>query len=171
MTSHEAKTQLDRWNLGPAAVAACFANAGPEVLEVELMRNELRPEVERAVFTATHAARQRKLLTLVQELKVVGNAISKAERTVARAIEKKSYAEGVAASSPILLHETLAREEKVAGALARAGSGTLDDLVPLAYDDVKPGLFPVAKRSLLAHLLKLETDGRAARDRERWFPR
>jgi glyoxylase-like metal-dependent hydrolase (beta-lactamase superfamily II)/8-oxo-dGTP pyrophosphatase MutT (NUDIX family) len=70
-----------------------------------------------------------------------------------------------------LVSHRLAREEKVAGALARAGSGTLDDLVPLAYDDVKPGLFPVAKRSLLAHLLKLATDGRAARDGERWRPR
>jgi len=32
------------------------------------------------------------------------------------------------------------------------------------YDDVDPRLHPVAKGSLLAHLLKLEADGRAARD-------
>ena len=140
MTSHEAKTQLDRWNLGPAAVAACFANAGPEVLQVELMRNELRPEVAQAVFTATHAARQRKLLTLAQELKVVGNAISKAERTVARAIERSTYAEGVAAHSPILLHETLAREEKVLGALRDLADEALEAGDGGVYQDIELAL-------------------------------
>jgi glyoxylase-like metal-dependent hydrolase (beta-lactamase superfamily II)/8-oxo-dGTP pyrophosphatase MutT (NUDIX family) len=67
-----------------------------------------------------------------------------------------------------LIAHRLAREEKVAAALAKAGPGTLDDLVPTAYDDVKPPLYPVAKRSLLAHLEKLETDGRATRDGEAW---
>jgi len=140
MTSHEAKRQLERWHLGPAAVAACFANAGPEVLEVELMRNELRPEVAQAVFTATHAARQRKLLTLVQELKVVGLAISKAERTVARAIAKKSYAEGVTASSPILLHETLAREEKVLAGLRDLADEALEAGDGGIYQDIELAL-------------------------------
>ncbi len=140
MTSHEAKTQLDRWNLGPAAVAACFANAGPEVLQVELMRNELRPEVAQAVFTATHAARQRKLLTLVQELRAVGNAISKAEKDVARAIEKKSYAEGVAAHSPILLHETLAREEKVLAGLRDLADEALEAGDGGVYQDIELAL-------------------------------
>jgi len=37
-------------------------------------------------------------------------------------------------------------------------------LVTSVYDDVDPRLHPVAKGSLLAHLLKLEADGRAARD-------
>jgi hypothetical protein len=55
--------------------------------------------------------------------------------------------------------------------LAQAGSGTLETLVPLAYDDVRPGLYPVAMRSLLAHLEKLETDGRATRSGERWSAR
>jgi hypothetical protein len=32
------------------------------------------------------------------------------------------------------------------------------------YDDVDPRLHPVAKSSLLAHLIKLEEDGRAERD-------
>ena len=147
MTSHEAKRQLERWRLGPAAVAACFANAGPEVLEVELMRNELRPEVERAVFTATHAARQRELLTLVQELKVVGNAISKAERTVARAIERSTYAEGVTASSPILLHETLAREEKALGALRDLADEALEAGDGGVYQDIELALEAYHTRS------------------------
>jgi hypothetical protein len=32
------------------------------------------------------------------------------------------------------------------------------------YDDVDPRLHPVAKGSLLAHLLKLEQEGRVVRD-------
>ncbi len=67
-----------------------------------------------------------------------------------------------------LIAHRLAREAKVAAVLARAGSGTLETLVPLAYDDVRPALYPVAMRSLLAHLEKLETDGRVVRSGERW---
>jgi len=147
MTSHEAKRQLDRWDLGPAAVAACFANAGPEVLQVELMRNELRPEVAQAVFTATHRARQRKLLTLVQELKVVGNAISKTEKAVARAIAKTGYAEGVTASSPILLHETLAREEKVLAGLRGLADEALEAGDGGIYQDIELALEAYHTRS------------------------
>ena len=40
--------------------------------------------------------------------------------------------------------------------------------VPLAYADTKPDLWPYAERSLLAHLLKLEAEGRARREGERW---
>jgi hypothetical protein len=67
-----------------------------------------------------------------------------------------------------LIAHRLTREAKVAAALARSGPGTLDELVPHAYDDVKPVLYPVAKRSLLAHLEKLVDDGRAGRDGDRW---
>jgi hypothetical protein len=41
-------------------------------------------------------------------------------------------------------------------------------LVPPAYPDVPPAIYPLAARSLLAHLIKLERDGRARRDGERW---
>jgi hypothetical protein len=37
-------------------------------------------------------------------------------------------------------------------------------LVPAAYPDVAPDLYPLAERSLLAHLLKLVKDGRARAD-------
>lgn len=70
-----------------------------------------------------------------------------------------------------LVAHRLGREEKIAAALNKVGGGTLDDLVPVAYDDVNAALFPIAKRSLLAHLEKLVTDGRATRDGERWAPR
>ena len=35
--------------------------------------------------------------------------------------------------------------------------GSLDDWLPLAYDDVAPRVWPVAKRSLLAHLERLQS--------------
>jgi hydroxyacylglutathione hydrolase len=34
--------------------------------------------------------------------------------------------------------------------------------VPLVYADVDPGLYPIARFSLWAHLRKLKDDGRAA---------
>jgi glyoxylase-like metal-dependent hydrolase (beta-lactamase superfamily II) len=63
-----------------------------------------------------------------------------------------------------LIAHRLQREAKVAERLRRAGRATIDVLVASVYDDVDPRLHPVAKGSLLAHLLKLEADGRAARD-------
>ena len=41
---------------------------------------------------------------------------------------------------------------------------SVDALVASVYDDVDPRLHPVAKSSLLAHLLKLEQEGRVLRD-------
>jgi glyoxylase-like metal-dependent hydrolase (beta-lactamase superfamily II) len=63
-----------------------------------------------------------------------------------------------------LIAHRLQREAKVVERLHRAGRATIDVLVASVYDDVDPRLHPVAKGSLLAHLLKLEADGRAARD-------
>mgnify|MGYP006280556271 CR=1 FL=1 len=70
-----------------------------------------------------------------------------------------------------LIQHRLAREARVLKALqtvAVQGSSPLDDLLPHAYADVPAGLHPVARRSLLAHLLKLQADGHAASDGERW---
>jgi glyoxylase-like metal-dependent hydrolase (beta-lactamase superfamily II)/8-oxo-dGTP pyrophosphatase MutT (NUDIX family) len=69
-----------------------------------------------------------------------------------------------------LLAHRVAREAKVLRALADAGAeigpapATLDALLPRVYADVPAGLHPVAARSLLAHLLKLEGEGRVRRD-------
>jgi recombination protein RecT len=46
----------------------------------------------------------------------------------------------------------LGREEKIAGVMQAHPTGTLDDWVAKAYDDVPNHLWPVAKRSLLAHV-------------------
>ncbi len=59
----------------------------------------------------------------------------------------------------------LEREGKVAAALAAHaphGPALPSQLVPLAYAEISPELYPLAERSLLAHLLKLVQDGRAS---------
>ena len=67
----------------------------------------------------------------------------------------------------IIAHR-LKREKKVVDALAKASVATLDELVPVVYDDVSPKLHVPARRSLHAHLLKLVSDGRAAEADGRW---
>jgi len=59
-----------------------------------------------------------------------------------------------------LIRHRLAREAKVASALARLGAPTLEELVVEVYDDVQPRLHEVAMRSLAAHLGKLAAEGR-----------
>jgi ribonuclease/clavin/mitogillin len=61
----------------------------------------------------------------------------------------------------------LAREELVAQALTREPLAPAQ-LVPKAYPDVKPEIWPLAERSLLAHLYKLVKDGRAVQQGERF---
>jgi recombination protein RecT len=51
----------------------------------------------------------------------------------------------------------LKREAKVWAVMQANPSGTLDDWVPLAYDDVHERVWPIAKRSLLAHVERLQT--------------
>ncbi len=63
----------------------------------------------------------------------------------------------------IIAHR-LQREAKVVQRLAEMGKADLDALVVRVYDDVDSRLHPLAKSSLLAHLLKLEEDGRARSD-------
>ena len=60
-----------------------------------------------------------------------------------------------------LVRHRLGREAKVVSALAAAGPAPIEVLVERVYEDVPAALHPVARRSLLAHLLKLESEGRA----------
>ncbi|MEN9538014.1 MAG: Hydroxyacylglutathione hydrolase [Pseudomonadota bacterium] len=50
----------------------------------------------------------------------------------------------------------LKREAKVDQAIKALPGGSLDDWVKLAYDDVPPQVWPVAKRSMLAHVQHLQ---------------
>jgi glyoxylase-like metal-dependent hydrolase (beta-lactamase superfamily II) len=68
-----------------------------------------------------------------------------------------------------LIAHRLKREAKVAAALQRQPApATARALVPDAYDDVPSALHGMAERSLLAHLIKLEGDGRAERREGLW---
>jgi recombination protein RecT len=55
----------------------------------------------------------------------------------------------------------LQREAKIIAAMQARPHGALDDWVELAYDDVPPRMWPVAKRSLLAHVQRIEALGLA----------
>jgi len=50
----------------------------------------------------------------------------------------------------------LQREAKIAAVMQTNPQGTLDQWLPLAYDDVDPRIWPVAKRSLLAHVENIQ---------------
>jgi glyoxylase-like metal-dependent hydrolase (beta-lactamase superfamily II) len=69
-----------------------------------------------------------------------------------------------------LIAHRLKREAKVATALQASAGGDLDALVRLVYDDVPATLYPVARRSLEAHLIKLAREGRAAEAGGCWKP-
>jgi hypothetical protein len=55
----------------------------------------------------------------------------------------------------------LQREAKVVERLARLGTTDLATLVASVYDDAPVALHQLAERSLTAHLLKLQAEGRA----------
>ncbi len=60
------------------------------------------------------------------------------------------------------------REERVAEALAGRGRSTARELVPIAYADTAPVLYPIAERSLISHLVKLAADGRIRALGDEW---
>jgi hypothetical protein len=63
----------------------------------------------------------------------------------------------------------LGREAKVKAALDAAPSGaSIDDMVPSVYADTPPFLWPLAKLSLEAHLVKLAREGYARRVDRGW---
>jgi len=61
------------------------------------------------------------------------------------------------------------RERRVLEALTARGEASAGELVPPVYQDVDPRLFPLAERSLTAHLIKLANDGRIRRSGDRWM--
>ena len=67
-----------------------------------------------------------------------------------------------------LIAHRLKREAKVVAALSALAPAPLEVLVARVYDDVSPALHGVAQRSLLAHLLKLQAEGRAHEGASGW---
>ena len=53
----------------------------------------------------------------------------------------------------------LQREAKILKVMQTQPGGSMDDWVKLAYDDVDPRIWPVAKRSLLAHVERIQSLG------------
>lgn len=62
----------------------------------------------------------------------------------------------------------LQRENKVLERFIIGSQQTLMQLVETVYDDVQPWLHPVARFSLLAHLIKLAEEGRVRQDDDHW---
>jgi glyoxylase-like metal-dependent hydrolase (beta-lactamase superfamily II) len=60
------------------------------------------------------------------------------------------------------------REAQVVAGL-RSGMGSIDALVAEIYRGLQPALVPMARESVLAHLIKLEQEGRARREGEEWM--
>ncbi len=76
-----------------------------------------------------------------------------------------------ARDGPAILRRCLAhREERQCKLIAALASGprTIEELLPIVYDDTDPSMFPYAARSLLAGLQKLFEEGRADSREERW---
>lgn len=67
-----------------------------------------------------------------------------------------------------LISHRLGREQKIVDCLTSLGQASLDELVIPAYDDVPEHLIPWAKRTLLAHLYKLQREERAGCVDEIW---
>lgn len=61
------------------------------------------------------------------------------------------------------------REEQVLAAL-HAGAATVEDLLSRIYPGLQPALEGFARESVLAHLIKLESEQRVSRDDTRWRP-
>lgn len=68
-----------------------------------------------------------------------------------------------------LIRHRLRRETKVLATLPRQQPAGLPALVRRVYDDVPAQLHPLAQRSLLAHLIKLEAEHRAIRVAGGWM--
>ena len=67
-----------------------------------------------------------------------------------------------------LVEHRLKREAKVVARLETLPDVSLSTLVSAVYDEIDPAIHRLAERSLLAHLQKLEEDGRAVANGDSW---
>ena len=70
-----------------------------------------------------------------------------------------------------IIGHRLQREARIIEGLGANPNLSARELVPHVYQDVPERLYAWAERSLLAHLIKLESDGAARRENDRWLPR
>jgi len=71
---------------------------------------------------------------------------------------------------PLLRNYIEHRREREAQVIAALGAGdaTADQIVSRVYQGLKDSLVPLAIESVTSHLIKLEREGRARRDDDRW---
>lgn len=99
--------------------------------------------------------------------------IDQLERLASLAPSRLVPSHGDIVSDPVALFahyvgHRLEREERVVGALAE-GPADLATLTVRSYPELHPSILPLAERSCLAHLIRLEEHQRAHRDAEhRW---
>ena len=67
-----------------------------------------------------------------------------------------------------LVTHRLSREHKIIKAMEAVGPASSSELTKAAYDDVPPAIHPLAQRSLLAHLFKLEQERVVAQTEDQW---
>lgn len=75
---------------------------------------------------------------------------------------------GAIAEIDRVVKHRLMRESRVIAAFGARGTATLEEILPEVYADVPVALHPVALHSLLAHVIKLEEEGRARRSGAAW---
>lgn len=66
------------------------------------------------------------------------------------------------------IEHRLEREQQILEALGR-GESTPDAIVARVYRGLKADLIPMAREGVIAHLVKLEREGRARRDGDQWL--
>jgi len=169
--------------LGRPAPAGQDATFKPDVVLENGQRIDLGEITLRAIHTPGHASNH--LCYLLEETKmlftgdhvmqgstVVINPPDGDMRAYLRSLEKL-LGEDIAIIAPghgyligaphnevrRLIAHRLGREKKVVRALAQLGEASLDELLPVVYDDVPARIHHVAARSLTAHLDKLAADG------------
>ena len=71
-----------------------------------------------------------------------------------------NYMEEPSKTIQSIIRHRLSRESKVLRCIEKNQQSNLDELLPLVYNDVSEMLHPIARMSLLAHIIKLEHDGK-----------
>ena len=131
-----------------------------------------RLEEERMLFTGDHIM-QGSTVVINPPDGNMSEYFASLERLLGEEIEWLAPGHGFLMERPkevaerLILHRQN-RENKVVNALREAGCSTLETLVPIVYDDTPERMYPVAARSLLAHLYKLEAEGRAGQNNDLW---
>lgn len=180
-----------RWNVPIAAHVATTRRLGGRVkIDRELADEEVVESGVRCVWTPGHA--EGHLCFELGDAIVAGDMVAgigtilidpsegdmatyldSLNRMLSRAPRILLPAHGPAITdAPGKLREYIAhrlmREGRVVAALAAHPGATLDELVRDAYADTPSFLWPLAARSLRAHLDKLLREGRARVDGDRW---